>query len=1036
MHKKGIWYVSVFTGAVILCAAMLQAQGELTRSAHRTQEQLFGQIKKEAKAKPLVKAPPKKPILGNSMSDAGYVFFGYHPYWEDGEEDQYRYDLITHIAYFRVGINNDGSIYDDIGWKTRPGFLNIKSYCQQFNVTLVLCATKFSGITTFLDDLTAQSNAISSLLSEVKTAGVDGINLDFEFVPASHASKFTTFVQNLANTFRADNPNYHISIAAYATPSSGLEEKELSEICDHIFMMNYNFHYFGGNPGPVSTLETSSVWGNASTLDTIRDHTRDGIDPKKLVAGLAWYGMEWPCDSPDPGATKTGSTSTYFYQSFLTSRWPTYGKIWHWPSDGPYYAYYGAGNWHQGWCDDDIAWRQRCELIKRTGVAGVGCWALGYCSTGTDMYPRLWQALQETYLPGPDYSLDNFELWDTNWKDPNFSGSTSGDTDGDSTFGQSSAQKHGTGSSYSAKLYYDFESATGFIRECYYVSGEEGRGFFGPNAKLSVWIYGDASNNQFRFCIRDGDGELEANNYTTVNWTGWQKVTWDLANDNVNAFAGDGIIDGYDLKLESLQFYYPGGANNTGTIYFDDLCYSPGEEVKTVGAIGADFTDVQSAIDSFTGDNQEPNVVELIDNSYTLGSQLVLRNTNNASGTLILRAASGKNPILVCPQNSGDAAILAQLDGNVTFGSDNQTITILPSTASGTGDNNTVALRADEASEKINIVLQNLLIAPNNGSDGADSVGKSAPTVSSTQFGGGFQIYSGPDYDHGNNAWFYDVTATGTGGGTSGNYDGFEFYGDGDVGAWVVPGCRSSYNHGNGVYCDKKATEFVGTRANQILIHNNDGDGIQLAAESLIYEIYHVAVVDNGGYGLNVASTDYRSDFHSVRSCFAQNTSTNVRFDDDSTLDVTFDRCTFHDAAGSSDDIYISGNANNTHITLNDCIISGNGSGSPSDTLNISPSSTGGAITCNYCGVILQGPDALLGPDGLYGNKIAITQNNSYNADPVYASASFNNGDDSAYLDVRYHWFQGKATGGEDLSGYGDFLDNYVPVELSVFSIE
>jgi spore germination protein YaaH len=1036
MGRKSILLMCTMALILIFSASSLFAQ-ESGTGAHQTHEQIFG--KDAPKATPGVKTRGPEIMLNsaNPMEDTGRVFFGYHPYWADGDEDQYRYDLMTHICYFRVGLNTDGSLLDDKGWKTRTGFLNLKANCQQFGITLVLGITKFgdASIATFLDDPTAQSTGIANLLAEVQAGGVDGINIDFEFVPTTHAAKFTTFMQNLANAFRASDPTYHISLAAKATPSSGLEEKELSEICDHIFMMNYNYHWSGGNPGPCSTLESSSVWGASSVLDTIRDHIKDGVAPEKLVAGIAWYGMEWPCNSRDAGATSTGSSSTYFYETFLTSKWPAYGKKWHWPSDSSFYAYYSGGDWHQGWCEDHIAWKRRCEMIERTGIAGVGCWALGYCSTSTAMYPRLWQGLQECFLDGPDYSLDNFELWDINWKDPNSSGSTSGDTDNDSTFSQSTAQVHGTGSTYSAKLFYDFESATGFIREYYSASGEEGRGFFGPNTTLSIWIYGDNSNNQFRFAVRDEDNEIEVSDYTTINWTGWQKVEWDLGNDNINAFAGDGILDGWDLKIESLQLSYPGGANNSGTIYFDDFCYTVGEEVVTVGSTG-DYTDIQTAVDSFTGDNPDANVVELIDNSYTIASQLVLQNVNNASGTLKLRAAAGKNPILVCAHNDGDAAILAKLDGDVEIGSDNQTITIIPSTSSGTGDNNTVAVRADEGSVKINAMLKNILIAPNNGSGAADSIGKSAPTGGSTQFGGGFQLYSGPGFDYYNNAWLYDVTITGTGGGTSGTSDAVEFYGDGDIGGWVGPGCRFSYNAGNGVYCNKKHSEFLGTRAKPILIHNNGIDGIQVASDSRIYEIYHTAVVENGGCGLNVISTNTWSDFRAERSCFAQNTSTNVNLSDASFLNITFDQCTFHDAGGSSDDISINAAAVDTDVILNDCIVTGNGTSSPSDTLNISNSSTNGTITCNYTGIILNGPDALLAPDGLYGKKASVTQNNSFNGDPMYISETFNNGDNADYLDVNSYHFNSKATGGEDLSGYGDFIGGWVPVELSTFSID
>ncbi len=1005
------------------------ADAALPPSAHQEHKNLFGPDAPPPSKAPAERAPSVATVSthsANRMKEANRVFFGYHPTWVDGEEARYRYDLISHMAYFDVSINNDGSISDSSGWKTRSAFLNIKNYCQQFNVTLVLCATKFgnSDIDTFLASPAARTAACANLLAQVQAAGIDGINIDFEFVNSGSAALFTAFMQELATTFHTANPDYHVSIAAGALPSAGLQEKELSQIIDALFMMNYNFYYSGGNPGPCSTLETSSLWGSGSVLDTIRDHTRDGVALNKLIAGLAWYGDEWPCDSPNPGATQTGNGTSILYNTCLTTNWPTYGKIWNWPADGPYYSRdMGGGAYRQGWCDDHVAWRRRCEMVKRTGISGIGCWALGYASTSTTMYPRLWQAIQETFLDGPDYIIDDFELWDDHWQDPNYSGQTVGDTDNDSTFVQSSAQTQGVGSKYSGRLYYDFESSTGFIRE-YYSSGslEEGRAVINARDTLSVWIYGDASNNQFRFCVRDASGQLEVSNYTTVNWTGWQKVSWNLATDTITGYlGGNGAIDGGEARVDSFQWNKPSGGAATGTVYFDNFAYTPGEDKVTVGASGADYTDIQTAIDSFTTSNERPNVVELKDATYTLASQLILRKASGAVyDTLIVRAASGVNPLLICAQNGGDCAIFAQADADVEFGSDSQTITIIPSAASGPGDNNTVAFRADEAAEKINIKLTNVLIAPNNGSNAASTDGTTAPGAGDTKFGGGFQLYSGPG-GYQNNAWLKNVTVTGTGNGTGLNLDGFEFYGDGDFGGWMLEGCRSSYNAGNGVFCDTKYTEFLGSRLEPILIHNNSKDGIRLSAESVVHRIYNTAVVANSAKGLYASSTSGYSDFVAKRCVFAQNTSNNVQFDDASALAVTFEECTFHDASGSSDDIYLSSAADSVAAVLSGCIISGNGGTSPSDTINISTSSTG-TVNITNSALVLNGPDSLLLTyNGLYGNTGNVTQTNVINSDPQYVSESFNAGANPNYLKVSNAAYKAAGPGGAPIRGWGDF---------------
>jgi len=98
---------------------------------------------------------------------------------------------------------------------------------------------------------------------------------------------------------------------------------------------------------------------------------------------------------------------------------------------------------------------------------------------------------------------------------------------------------------------------------------------FAAASTLSMWVYGDASGNELRFSIRDSDGDLFANAWTAVNWSGWRKIAWDLANDTRErwAGAGDGAITGPNVKFDSLLFRKVGAAAS-GSVYFDLAEYS------------------------------------------------------------------------------------------------------------------------------------------------------------------------------------------------------------------------------------------------------------------------------------------------------------------------------------------------------------------------------------------------------------------------------------------------------------------------------
>lgn len=164
-------------------------------------------------------------------------------------------------------------------------------------------------------------------------------------------------------------------------------------------------------------------------------------------------------------------------------------------------------------------------------------------------------------------SLDAFDSIG-GWQAPSFSGQTTADN---STFGIAvSPVRQGTGS---GNLAYNWDLGT-FIRE-YNSSLPQ----FPAASNFGIWIYGDNSGHQVRICLRDSDNDLFVTDYLTIDFTGWQQLTWnDIANNPLNTWVaaggGDGVITGPNVRLDSIQVQKL-GAGITGNIYFDDATYTP-----------------------------------------------------------------------------------------------------------------------------------------------------------------------------------------------------------------------------------------------------------------------------------------------------------------------------------------------------------------------------------------------------------------------------------------------------------------------------
>ncbi len=167
--------------------------------------------------------------------------------------------------------------------------------------------------------------------------------------------------------------------------------------------------------------------------------------------------------------------------------------------------------------------------------------------------------------------VDDFDGGLNAWWEPSQSGSTTGiDPEATSKEVETDIVNLLTGSTQSMRINYGWRSSdtSHLLRE---YRGSVTTPKFGNSRILQSYVFGDGNGNKFRFVVRDGNGELEASEWYTVDWLGWRLISWDMANDPVVAWAnGNGTLNG-TLYLDSYQLTYTPGQPSTGFILFDDL---------------------------------------------------------------------------------------------------------------------------------------------------------------------------------------------------------------------------------------------------------------------------------------------------------------------------------------------------------------------------------------------------------------------------------------------------------------------------------
>ncbi len=188
--------------------------------------------------------------------------FGWHPYWAASTAHlSYDYNALSHIAYFSYEVDTATGGYTTLrGWDTTP----IISYAHQRGVKVMLTVTNFGSArnTELLTDTVKQWTLINTVISQLQSRNGDGVNFDFESVPAAQKANMVSFCRRAVRGIKAVLPAAEISLATPAVNwSDGWDLGALAGICDYIIMMGYNYYWSGST--------TAGRWPRCQARHTI-----------------------------------------------------------------------------------------------------------------------------------------------------------------------------------------------------------------------------------------------------------------------------------------------------------------------------------------------------------------------------------------------------------------------------------------------------------------------------------------------------------------------------------------------------------------------------------------------------------------------------------------------------------------------------------------------------------------------------------------------------------------------------------------------
>jgi cellulose synthase/poly-beta-1,6-N-acetylglucosamine synthase-like glycosyltransferase/peptidoglycan/xylan/chitin deacetylase (PgdA/CDA1 family)/spore germination protein YaaH len=246
---------------------------------------------------------------------------------------------------------------------------------QNFNAALLrrLLATPASR----------QAAAIQ-LVDVAQKYGLAGITIDFEEVPDDLLDPMFEFMRFLRAGL---TPGGRLLTSAVAASTDEALARRYAAANDYLFLMLYDEHYGGGDPGPVA----SQSWYLARAKEFLH-----WIPPGKAILALGAYGYDW-----DDSGPKLSSKEITFQDAMVRANAQGATVQFDSVSLNPYITYKDTtGADHVAWfLDGATAWNQSRAGVT-LGAAGSAIWRLG------SEDPSIWQAISNDVPNGQPRMLE------------------------------------------------------------------------------------------------------------------------------------------------------------------------------------------------------------------------------------------------------------------------------------------------------------------------------------------------------------------------------------------------------------------------------------------------------------------------------------------------------------------------------------------------------------------------------------------------------------------------------------------------------
>ncbi|NHM33722.1 glycoside hydrolase family 18 protein [Neobacillus terrae] len=219
-----------------------------------------------------------------------------------------------------------------------------------------------------LNNPTTRRNLINNIYFLVSRKGYGGVNIDFERVRAEDRDIFTGFLRELRDRLRQGRFVITISVPAKTSDDvpwlRGYDYGGIGAVVDFMFIMAYDWHYGGSEPGPVAPI---------TEIRRTIEFSLTRVPERKIIIGVPLYGYDWIVPHR-PGTIARGISNQEAILRAMRYQSPVqYSEEY----QSPFFRYTDSqGVNHEVWFEDVRSMSTKMVLVREYNLQAIGAWQL------------------------------------------------------------------------------------------------------------------------------------------------------------------------------------------------------------------------------------------------------------------------------------------------------------------------------------------------------------------------------------------------------------------------------------------------------------------------------------------------------------------------------------------------------------------------------------------------------------------------------------------------------------------------------------